>query len=99
VRRLAGSDTPAAGRRWRSTARPRAARSRGAGDASRLFSAAGTCGQRCTSLRRLIVHESLRGELVSRLQRTFAQIRVGDPREASTLVGPLIDGAFNAREK
>src|SRR5882672_7456340 len=58
-----------------------------------LFSAAGTCGQRCTSLRRLIVHESLRGELVSRVERTFAQIRVGDPREASTLVGPLIDGA------
>jgi aldehyde dehydrogenase (NAD+) len=64
-----------------------------------LFSAAGTCGQRCTSLRRLIVHESLRGEVVSRIQQTFAQIRVGDPREASTLVGPLIDGAaFDAMQ-
>src|SRR6185369_14493776 len=51
-----------------------------------LFSAAGTCGQRCTSLRRLSVHESLRSELVSRVERTFAQVRVGDPREASTLV-------------
>jgi aldehyde dehydrogenase (NAD+) len=58
-----------------------------------LFSAAGTCGQRCTTLRRLIAHESLQGELVARVERAYAQIRVGDPREPSTLVGPLIDGA------
>ena len=64
-----------------------------------LFSAAGTCGQRCTSLRRLIVHDSLRGELTARLARTFAQIRIGDPRDAATLVGPLIDGAaFDAMQ-
>ncbi|MDX2086879.1 MAG: aldehyde dehydrogenase family protein [Kofleriaceae bacterium] len=58
-----------------------------------LFSAAGTAGQRCTTLRRLIVHESIRADLVARVTRAYAQIRVGDPREAGTLVGPLIDGA------
>jgi aldehyde dehydrogenase (NAD+) len=58
-----------------------------------LFSAVGTCGQRCTSLRRLIVHASLRDELTSRIARAYAQVRVGDPRHPDTLVGPLIDGA------
>ncbi|MDB4961054.1 MAG: Aldehyde dehydrogenase [Myxococcales bacterium] len=58
-----------------------------------LFSAAGTAGQRCTTLRRLIVHASIRDELLSRVDRAYAQIRVGDPRDAKTLVGPLIDGA------
>ena len=58
-----------------------------------LFSAVGTCGQRCTSLRRLIAHESIRSELCSRLERAYGQVRVGDPREASTLVGPLVDAA------
>jgi aldehyde dehydrogenase (NAD+) len=58
-----------------------------------LFSAAGTAGQRCTTLRRLIAHETIKSELVSRVERAYGQIRVGDPREASTLVGPLIDGA------
>jgi aldehyde dehydrogenase (NAD+) len=58
-----------------------------------LFSAAGTAGQRCTTLRRLIAHETVRDELLARLQRAYTQIRVGDPREAGTLVGPLIDRA------
>ncbi len=58
-----------------------------------LFSAAGTCGQRCTTLRRLLVHESIKSELVARIERAYAQIRIGDPREPSTLVGPLIDAA------
>jgi aldehyde dehydrogenase (NAD+) len=58
-----------------------------------LFSAVGTCGQRCTTLRRLIAHESLRDELAGRVERAYGQVRIGDPREASTLVGPLIDGA------
>jgi aldehyde dehydrogenase (NAD+) len=58
-----------------------------------LFSAAGTCGQRCTSLRRLIVHASIADELVARVQRAYAQVRIGDPRTAGTLVGPLIDAA------
>jgi aldehyde dehydrogenase (NAD+) len=58
-----------------------------------LFSAAGTCGQRCTTLRRLLVHESIKDQLVGRIERAYAQIRIGDPREPSTLVGPLIDAA------
>ena len=58
-----------------------------------LFSAAGTAGQRCTSLRRLIVHQDVAEALVGRLRALFAKIPVGDPREAGTLVGPLIDEA------
>ena len=58
-----------------------------------LFSAAGTAGQRCTTLRRLIVHESVADQLVSRLKQLFASVKVGDPREPDTLVGPLIDEA------
>jgi aldehyde dehydrogenase (NAD+) len=58
-----------------------------------LFAAAGTAGQRCTSLRRLIVHESIADRLVARLRDLFANISIGDPREANTLVGPLIDEA------
>ncbi|QNM83433.1 aldehyde dehydrogenase family protein [Sphingomonas sabuli] len=62
-----------------------------------LFSAAGTAGQRCTTLRRLIVHDSIADELVGRLKTLFAQVRVGDPRDLGTLVGPLIDEqAFDA---
>ncbi|HEY4180158.1 MAG TPA: aldehyde dehydrogenase family protein [Kofleriaceae bacterium] len=64
-----------------------------------LFSAAGTCGQRCTSLRRLIVHASIADEVVSRVQRAYAQVRIGDPRATGTLVGPLIDAAgFDAMQ-
>jgi aldehyde dehydrogenase (NAD+) len=58
-----------------------------------LFSAAGTAGQRCTTLRRLIVHESVADKLVARLKQLFAGVRIGDPREPDTLVGPLIDEA------
>ena len=62
-----------------------------------LFSAAGTAGQRCTTLRRLIVHESNADQLVERLRKLFGQVAVGDPREPGTLIGPLIDeAAFNA---
>jgi aldehyde dehydrogenase (NAD+) len=62
-----------------------------------LFSAAGTAGQRCTTLRRLIVHHSVAGPLVARLKQLFAEVRVGDPRQADTLIGPLIDqAAFDA---
>jgi aldehyde dehydrogenase (NAD+) len=64
-----------------------------------LFSAAGTCGQRCTTLRRLIVHASIRDELLARVERAYAQLRIGDPRDPGTLVGPLIDGgALSAME-
>ncbi len=55
------------------------------------FSAMGTAGQRCTSLRRLIVHETIYDDLVARLKRVYRSVGVGDPRESGTLVGPLID--------
>ena len=58
-----------------------------------LFSAAGTAGQRCTTLRRLIVHESVADALVARLKQLIAQAKIGDPRAADTLIGPLIDEA------
>jgi aldehyde dehydrogenase (NAD+) len=58
-----------------------------------LFAAAGTAGQRCTTLRRLIVHESVADKLVTRLRELFSRVTIGDPREAATLVGPLIDEA------
>ncbi len=62
-----------------------------------LFSAAGTAGQRCTTLRRLIVHESIADALVARLRQLFAQVKIGDPRDPATLIGPLIDeAAFDA---
>ena len=64
-----------------------------------LFSAAGTAGQRCTTLRRLIVHESVADELVGRLRQLFASVKIGDPREPGTLVGPLIDQAAFAAMK
>ena len=61
-----------------------------------MFSAAGTAGQRCTTLRRLIVHESVADRLVERLRNLFANVAIGDPREPGTLIGPLIDeAAFN----
>ncbi len=55
------------------------------------FAAAGTAGQRCTTLRRLIVHEDVAEPLVRRLAAIFAGLRIGDPLADGTLVGPLID--------
>jgi len=56
-----------------------------------VFSAVGTAGQRCTSLRRLIVHRTVRDDLFGRVKRAYGALRVGDPRQAGVLVGPLID--------
>jgi aldehyde dehydrogenase (NAD+) len=56
-----------------------------------LFSAVGTCGQRCTSLRRIFVHESLYDKLVPALKAAYAKLAIGNPLESGTLVGPLID--------
>jgi aldehyde dehydrogenase (NAD+) len=56
-----------------------------------VFSAVGTCGQRCTSLRRLIVHESIADDLVRRLRTIYDRLPIGDPRQAGVLVGPLVD--------
>lgn len=65
-----------------------------------LFSAAGTAGQRCTTLRRLIVHESVADALVARLRALVAKIPIGDPRNEGILVGPLIDrDAFEAMRR
>jgi aldehyde dehydrogenase (NAD+) len=65
-----------------------------------LFGAIGTAGQRCTTTRRLIVHESVADDLVARLKTAYASARVGNPLEPDTLVGPLIDGAaFDAMRK
>ena len=55
------------------------------------FAAAGTAGQRCTTLRRLIVHESISKALVERLERVFTNLKIGDPSKDGVLVGPLID--------
>jgi aldehyde dehydrogenase (NAD+) len=64
-----------------------------------VFSAVGTAGQRCTSLRRLIVHNSVRADLVEKLAKAYASLPVGDPRSDGTLVGPLIDqGALDAMQ-
>ena len=55
-----------------------------------VFAAAGTAGQRCTSLRRLIVHRSVADEVVARVVSALRQLRIGDPSARDTLVGPLI---------
>ncbi len=60
------------------------------------FAAVGTAGQRCTTLRRLVVHESVADELTEKLVAAYQSIRIGNPLESSTLMGPLIDEAsFN----
>ncbi|AIY18754.1 L-piperidine-6-carboxylate dehydrogenase [Pimelobacter simplex] len=58
-----------------------------------VFSAVGTAGQRCTSLRRVIVHESVHDELVARLSKAYGTLSIGSPLDAATLVGPLVDDA------
>jgi aldehyde dehydrogenase (NAD+) len=64
-----------------------------------VFSAVGTAGQRCTTLRRLILHESLAETFLERLAATYANLPVGDPTIEGTLVGPLIDeAAFTAMQ-
>jgi aldehyde dehydrogenase (NAD+) len=62
-----------------------------------VFSAVGTAGQRCTTLRRLIVHRSVREALLQRLLKVYRGLPVGDPRAPGTLVGPLIDADAAAR--
>jgi aldehyde dehydrogenase (NAD+) len=58
-----------------------------------VFAAAGTCGQRCTTTRRLIVHHGVKEGLVARLKKAYAGLPVGNPLDSATLVGPLIDKA------
>ncbi len=56
-----------------------------------VFGAVGTCGQRCTSTRRLIIHDSIYDEVKETLAKAYKQIRIGDPLDANNHVGPLID--------
>jgi len=68
-----------------------------------LFSAVGTAGQRCTSLRRLLVHRAVADKVVSRLAEAYKQVSIGDPLEQGTLMGPLVsqgavDQMMNALE-
>jgi aldehyde dehydrogenase (NAD+) len=58
-----------------------------------VFSAAGTCGQRCTTLRRLIVHTSIADSLLARLKQAYTRLPIGNPLDDGVLVGPLIDAA------
>ncbi|OWT55691.1 L-piperidine-6-carboxylate dehydrogenase [Candidimonas nitroreducens] len=64
-----------------------------------VFAAVGTCGQRCTTTRRLIVHADVREALLARLRQAYAHLSIGDPLASGTLVGPLIDAAaFDAMQ-
>ncbi len=58
-----------------------------------VFGAAGTAGQRCTSIRRLFLQRGIAADLTARLKSAYAQIRIGNPLDESTLMGPLIDRA------
>lgn len=61
-----------------------------------VFAACGTAGQRCTSLRRIIVHPDIKNELISKLVKIYENLKIGDPRNDEILIGPLIDEtAFN----
>ncbi len=69
-----------------------------------LFGAVGTAGQRCTSTRRIIVHRSITRTLVDRLVAAYRQVRIGDPLDPATLMGPLVtpeavDDMFGALEQ
>ncbi|GAA3624325.1 aldehyde dehydrogenase family protein [Kineosporia mesophila] len=61
-----------------------------------VFSAAGTAGQRCTTMRRVIAHHSIIDELTDRLAAVYERLRVGDPTTDGTLVGPLIDASSSS---
>ena len=56
-----------------------------------MFGAVGTCGQRCTSTRRLIIHDSIYKEVTSKLASAYTQLKIGNPLDQSNHVGPLID--------
>ena len=56
-----------------------------------LFAAVGTAGQRCTTLRRLLVHKDIAPTLISRLKSAYGQVKIGNPLEEGNLMGPLID--------
>lgn len=64
-----------------------------------LFSAVGTAGQRCTTLRRLIIHKSVKAQVLERLKASYSTVPVGSPFDTNNLVGPLIDkDSFDAMQ-
>ena len=62
-----------------------------------VFGAVGTAGQRCTTTRRLFVHSSIKDDVVATLKKAYEQVRIGDPLDTETLMGPLIDESSVAR--
>ncbi len=73
-----------------------------------VFGAIGTAGQRCTTIRRLFLQKGIAGEMTARLTKAYAQVRIGDPLDPSTVMGPLVnraavaemvDGLARAREQ
>ena len=58
-----------------------------------LFGAVGTTGQRCTSTRRLFLHKSISKEITNRLVKAYSQIKIGDPLDSQTVMGPLVDSS------
>ncbi|MAZ75744.1 MAG: aldehyde dehydrogenase family protein [Micavibrio sp.] len=65
-----------------------------------LFSAVGTAGQRCTTLRRLIVHKNVKDELIASLTKAYGSLKIANPLEEGTLIGPLIDdSSFNGMQE
>jgi aldehyde dehydrogenase (NAD+) len=65
-----------------------------------VFGSVGTAGQRCTSTRRILVHESIADDVEERLIRAYGQVQIGDPSDEATLCGPLVDaGAIEAMDK
>ncbi len=64
------------------------------------FAAMGTAGQRCTTLRRLFVHENIYDKFIAQLKSVYCSVVVGDPRQKNTLIGPLIDSrAFEGMQR
>ena len=64
------------------------------------FSAAGTTGQRCTTLRRLFVHSDVHDVVLTKLKKAFSELKIGDPMDRSTQVGPLIsEQSFKQMQK
>ena len=64
-----------------------------------FFGAVGTCGQRCTTTRRLFIHDDVYDDLIPRLKKSYANLSIGNPLDEGVLVGPLIDkAAFEAME-
>ncbi|QOV91629.1 L-piperidine-6-carboxylate dehydrogenase [Humisphaera borealis] len=65
-----------------------------------VFAAVGTAGQRCTTLRRLIVHRSIKEEVIGRLLAVYSRLKIGNPLDEGVLVGPLIDeAAYDAMQQ